>query len=115
MDTIEKRIQAYLSKIPKQKVEKVELSLITDADKIYDGLVKGSQRQVAILRKVEAQLNKLEGEAKRLLNLEQKIEQQAKELGVDIDQLIEEDYAASTWVSDLNKYANRIGEIASVL
>ena len=115
MNTIEKRIQAYLSKKTTQKVEKVELSLVTDADQIYDGLVKGSQRQVAILRKVEAQLNKLEGEAKQLLKLEQKIEQQAKELGVDIDQLIQEDYAASTWVSDLNKYANRIGEIASVL
>ena len=54
MKATEQRIQAYLSKIQKQKVEKVELSLVTDADQIYDGLVKGSQRQVAILRKVEA-------------------------------------------------------------
>lgn len=115
MNPLHQKIVTKLAKEQEKKVEKVELSLVSDADKLYDGLVKGAQRQVAILMKVEAELNKLEGEARQLLQLEQKIEQQAKELGIDIDQVIQEDYAASTWVSDLNKYANRIGEIASVL
>jgi len=104
-----KRILTKLSK------EKVKLSIVQDADKIYDSIVKGTQRQVSILKKVESDLNKLEADAKRLQKLEQTIEKQAKELGVDIDQVIPNDYAASTWVSDLNKYADKIGSIASVL
>ena len=104
-----KRILAKLSE------NKVELSIVQDADKIYDSIVKGSQRQVSILKKVEAELNKLEADAKRLQKLEQTIEKQAKELGVDIDQVMPFDFAASTWVSDLNKYAGKIGSIASVL
>lgn len=116
MNTLNK----ILTKIaPKDKTElsseKVELSLVNDADKIYASLVKGTQRQVSILKKVEAELKKLEADAKRLQKLEQTIEKQAKELGVDIDQVILDDYAASTWVSDLNKYSNEIGSIASVL
>ena len=104
-----KRILTKLSK------EKVKLSIVQDADKIYDSIVKGTQRQVSILKKVESDLNKLEADAKRLQKLEQTIEKQAKELWVDIDQVIPNDYAASTWVSDLNKYADKIGSIASVL
>jgi len=104
-----KRILTKLSK------DKVKLSIVQDADKIYDSIVKGTQRQVSILKKVESDLNKLEADAKRLQKLEQTIEKQAKELGVDIDQVIPNDYAASTWVSDLNKYADKIGSIASVL
>tara|TARA_R100001463_G_scaffold18225_1_gene45754 strand:- start:44 stop:373 length:330 start_codon:yes stop_codon:yes gene_type:complete len=104
-----KRILTKLSE------NKVELAIVQDADKIYDSIVKGTQRQVSILKKVESDLNKLEADAKRLQKLEQTIEKQAKELGVDIDQVIPNDYAASTWVSDLNKYADKIGSIASVL
>jgi len=105
-------VQKILTKLGK---EKVELSLVQDADKIYKSLAQGAQRQISILKKVEAELNKLEGDAKRLQKLELKIEQQAKELGIDIDQVLPFDYAADTWVSDLNKYGREIGNIASVL
>ena len=101
--------------LQKFSTEKVELSIVQDADKIYNSIVKGTQKQVSILKKVEAELNKLEGDAERLEKLEKTIEKQAKELGVDIDQVIPNDYAASRWVSDLNKYAEKIGSIASVL
>ena len=113
-----KKAMAKIVEINKQELstEKVALSIVQDADKIYDKVVKGAQRQVSILKKVEAELNQLEAEAKRLVKLEQKIEQQAKELGVDIEQVIPSGgYAADVWVSDLNKYADRIGSIASVL
>lgn len=108
-------VQKIIAKLAKQQENKVELSLVQDADSIYDSIVKGAQRQAAILLKVEAELNKLEGEAKRLEKLEQKIEQQAKDLGIDIDQVLPESYAANQWVSDLNKYAAKVGEIASIL
>ena len=108
-------VQKIITKLAKEKENKVELSLVQDADGIYSSIVKGAQRQVAILQKVESELNKLEGEAKRLQKLEQKIEQQAKELGIDIDQVLPQSYAADTWVSDLNKYASKVGEIASAL
>jgi len=108
-------VQKIITKLAKEKENKVELSLVQDADGIYNSIVKGAQRQVAILQKVEAELNKLEGDAKRLQKLEQKIEQQAKELGIDIDQVLPQSYAADTWVSDLNKYASKVGEVASAL
>ena len=112
MDAKTKKI---LTKLGKEKQNKIELSLVQDADIIYDNIVKGTQRQVSILLKVEAELNKLEGDAKRLQKLEQKIEQQAKELGIDINQVLPESYAANTWISDLNKYSSKVGDIASAL
>lgn len=111
-----KEYQQELEKVNLTKAEKIELSLVTDADKIYNTIVKGTQKQVSILKKVETELNQLENEAKKLQKLEQTIEKQAKELGVDIESVIPSGgYAADTWVSDLNKYADRIGNIASVL
>ena len=107
-------VQKIITKLAQQQ-EKIELSLVSDADGLYDGIVKGTQRQVAILMKIEAELNKLENDAKQLLKLEQKIEQQAKDLGIDIDQVLPQSYEADQWISDLNKYSNRIGEIASAL
>ena len=54
-----KEYQEELEKVNLTKAEKIELSLVTDADKIYNTIVKGTQKQVSILKKVETELNQL--------------------------------------------------------
>jgi hypothetical protein len=101
--------------LDKHGVQKVELGIVQDGNKLYDNIVKGAQKQVSILKRVEAELNSLESDAKKLQKIEQTIEKQAKILGISIDEILPNSYAADTWVSDLNKYADKIGNIASVL
>jgi hypothetical protein len=91
--------------------EEVKLSMVQDADALYDQLVKGARSQVSILMKVESKLKELAGVATELNKMENKLESMAQELGVDLNL----NYASETWVSDMNTYAERVGAIASVL
>ena len=91
--------------------EEVKLSMMQDADALYDQLVKGARSQVSILMKVESKLKELAGVATELNKMENKLESMAQELGVDLNL----NYASETWVSDMNTYAERVGAIASVL
>jgi len=94
-----------------EKVEKVELAAMQDADALYNELVRGAQAQASVLSKVENELKSLANTAKELQKMEQKLESMAKELGVDLDI----NYAADTWVKDLSKYANEVGVISNKL
>jgi hypothetical protein len=95
----------------KKKPMKVELSLVTEADALYDQLVKGARAQVPILLKVEQELESLVLVARKLQDLDNRIQELQKELGTNI----ELNYSADTWVSDMQMYAERVGAIASVL
>jgi len=101
--------------LDKHGVQKVELGIKQEGDKLYKKIVNGAQKQVSILKKVESELNSLENDAKKLQKIEQTIEKSAKDLGIDISDVLPEGYASDAWVSDLNKYADKIGNIASVL
>lgn len=101
-----------VSKKPsKLSAQEVKLGIMQDADELYDEIVKNAQVQAGVLIKVENDLNALVQDAKRLQEMEQKLDSMAKELGVDLDL----NYAADTWVSDLTKYADEVGVISNKL
>jgi len=101
-----------VSKEPsKLSAQQVKLGIMQDADELYDEIVKNAQVQAGVLIKVENDLNALVQDAKRLQEMEQKLDSMAKELGVDLDL----NYAADTWVSDLTKYADEVGVISNKL
>jgi hypothetical protein len=95
----------------KSEPVKVDLSLVKEADALYDQLVQGAKAQVSILLKVEQKLKSLEAVAKKLQQIDGNIQELQKELGTDI----ELNYAADTWVNDMGMYAERVGNIASML
>lgn len=78
MDTIEKRIQAYLSKIPKQKVE---LSIIDDIDKLFDRGLSENKRVRTQLEKLAREYNETSRFFSDMLTKIRRAEDLAKELG----------------------------------
>ncbi|BAQ92943.1 hypothetical protein [uncultured Mediterranean phage uvMED] len=85
MNTIEKRIQAYLSKIPKQKVE---LGAIDDFEKVFKNAInkdtKISTDLIDDLRKAEVRYKDIQSEYKKAFDIGQRVLKQAKELGIDL-------------------------------
>lgn len=92
MNTIEKRIQAYLSKIPTQKVEKVELASMRKVEQLYKELdrlmsdterISGDVKNAGVLgEKTATNALNVSKEVKREI---ESVKSAANELGVKID------------------------------
>jgi len=94
MNTIEKRIQAYLSKIPKQKVEKVKLSFVDDLKKYEKELERGIDDLMQFATDAREAIGKGKREMDRIdavyrvaQRISDDVEKSAKNLGVDIPEV----------------------------
>ncbi len=94
-----------------QTPKQVQLSMMQDADAIYNKLVQDVQNEASVLFKVENRLKSMLQDAKELQKMERKLESMAEELGVDLNIT----YAADTWVSDLAKFADEAGTLGAKL